>query len=52
MIEHSPHHVTEKDMAVIYKTTRRALESRRNRGQIPKGVWFYLFGKVHYSIKA
>lgn len=51
MTDHTPDHVTETEMAVIYHTTKKALEGRRHKGQIPKGVWFYAFGKVHYSIK-
>lgn len=44
-------HVTEKEFAALYNTTKKALEARRHRGQIPADVWKILHGKVYYSIR-
>jgi hypothetical protein len=43
--------VPEARMAEIIGTTKRALEGKRDRGVIPKGVWNKLDGRIFYSLR-
>lgn len=51
MNENKPDHVTEKALAVFYEMTPKALATRRQRGQIPAGVWFKAGRHIYYSLK-
>lgn len=51
MNDHKPDHVTERALADFYSITVKALATRRQRGQIPPGVWFKVGGRIHYSLK-
>lgn len=43
--------VPEDKMAELVGTTRRALQGKRARGVIPKGVWNTIDNRIYYSIK-
>ena len=43
--------VPESKMAELLGTTKRALESKRDRGVIPEGVWKKIDGRIFYSIR-
>jgi hypothetical protein len=43
--------VPEAKMAELVGTTRRALQGKRARGIIPKGVWNEIDGRIYYSIR-
>ena len=43
--------VLEARMAEIIGTTTKALQRKRERGVIPRGVWDVLDGRVTYSIR-
>lgn len=43
--------LTEKQMAEYLGTTARALEARRSRDQIPKGVWMKIGSRIIYSVR-
>lgn len=41
--------ITEEKMAELLGTTQRALQTRRQRGQIPQGVWNKIGSRIIYS---
>lgn len=41
--------IPEKEFALLVGTTKRALEGKRQRGVIPRGVWNEYDGKIYYS---
>jgi hypothetical protein len=43
--------VPEAKMAELVGTTRRALQGKRARGIIPKGVWNEIDGRIYYCIR-
>jgi hypothetical protein len=43
--------VPEKKMAELVGTTDRALQGKRAKGLIPKGVWNTIDNRVYYSIR-
>lgn len=49
--EYQSDKVAEKHFAEMVHTTRRALQGKRQRGIIPKGVWNEIDGQVYYSIE-
>lgn len=44
-----PDKISEKRMAELLGTTARALQGRRDRGQIPEGVWNKIGRRIIYS---
>nr|WP_232487085.1 helix-turn-helix domain-containing protein [Azotobacter chroococcum] len=51
MTDDAPDKVSEKQMAEFLGITKRALEGRRARGQIPEGVWNRNGRSIIYSRK-
>jgi hypothetical protein len=43
--------IPEDKMAELVGTTRRALQGKRARGVIPKGVWNTIDSRIYYSIR-
>ncbi|MDD1002179.1 hypothetical protein [Pseudomonas sp. TNT2022 ID642] len=43
--------IPEDKMAELVGTTRRALQGKRARGVIPKGVWNTIDNRIYYSIR-
>ena len=43
--------IPEDKMAELVGTTRRALQGKRARGVIPKGVWNSIDSRIYYSIR-
>jgi hypothetical protein len=43
--------IPEDMMAELVGTTRRALQGKRARGVIPKGVWNTIDSRIYYSIR-
>jgi hypothetical protein len=43
--------VQEEEMARLVGTTKRALETKRQRGVIPPGVYATIDGRITYSIR-
>ncbi|WP_256592723.1 hypothetical protein [Pseudomonas sp. 43NM1] len=43
--------IPEDKMAELVGTTRRALQGKRARGVIPKGVWNTVDNRIYYSIR-
>jgi hypothetical protein len=43
--------VAEKNFAEMVGTTRRALQGKRQRNIIPRGVWNEIDGQIYYSIR-
>jgi len=43
--------IPEDKMAELVGTTRRALQGKRARGVIPKGVWNTIDSRIYYSLR-
>ena len=43
--------IPEEKMAELVGSTRRALQGKRARGVIPRGVWNIIDNRVYYSIR-
>ena len=50
-VEYMSDKVAEKNFAEMVGTTRRALQGKRQRNIIPKGVWNEIDGQIYYSIR-
>ncbi|GAB5336325.1 hypothetical protein [Pseudomonas fluorescens] len=50
-VEYLSDKVAEKNFAEMVGTTRRALQGKRQRNIIPKGVWNEIDGQIYYSIR-
>ncbi|MNG01046.1 hypothetical protein D3C85_1274910 [compost metagenome] len=50
-VEYLSDKVAEKNFAEMVGTTRRALQGKRQRNIIPKGVWNEIDGQIFYSIR-
>ncbi|WP_338523320.1 hypothetical protein NUH87_26555 [Pseudomonas batumici] len=50
-VEYLSDKIAEKNFAEMVGTTRRALQGKRQRGIIPKGVWNEIDGQIYYSIR-
>ena len=50
-VEYLSDKIAEKNFAEMVGTTRRALQGKRQRNIIPKGVWNEIDGQIYYSIR-